>query len=71
MTILYILGAYKDWDHDDPKSENYCPKFPFTWAFTTLIVYWILMPTIAIMMCLFAICKSRSKQGATENQPEI
>ena len=67
----YISGAYKNVNHEDPTSEHYCPGFPFTWAFTTLIVYWILMPTIAIGMCVFAILKNRKEKSVNENQQKI
>ena len=68
---IYISGAYKNVNYEDPTSEHYCPGFPFTWAFTTLIVYWILMPTIAIGMCVFAILKDRKEKSVNENQQKI
>ena len=52
-----FLGAYKNWNHTDPNDPNYCPKIPFNWAFSTLIIYCVLVPCITLVMCLLAFCK--------------
>ena len=53
----FFLGAYKNWNHTDPTNPNYCPKIPFNWAFSTLIIYCVLVPCITLVMCLLAFCK--------------
>ena len=55
--LLCFLGAYKNWNHTDPNDPNYCPKIPFNWAFSTLIIYCVLVPCITLVMCLLAFCK--------------
>jgi len=39
-------GLFNDWNNTDSKDPNFCPGLPFSWVFSTLIVYWILMPGI-------------------------
>ena len=52
-----FLGAYKTWNHTDPNDPNYCPKIPFNWAFSTLIIYCVLVPCVTLVMCVLAFCK--------------
>ena len=62
FNLIWISANYGRWNHNDPDSSNYCPKVPFIWAFSTLIIYCVLVPCITIIMCLFSFCKKPDTQ---------
>jgi len=52
-----VFGAYQTWNSKDPNSPYYCPVFPFGWAFSTLIIWCILIPLLTLLTIFLSIKK--------------
>jgi len=67
---IRVFSEFNSWNNTDPKDPNYCHGLPFNWVFSTLIVYWFLMPGIVFggvkgLMDAFKAMRS-NRQSETE-----
>ena len=43
---VVVFGAYSTWEYNDKSSEFFCEYVPFMFAFSTLIINWLLLAIV-------------------------
>ena len=53
---VVVFSNYSSWTFTDPTSEDFCEKTPMVFAFTLLLIKWLLIPAILVLGCITALC---------------
>ena len=53
---VVVFSNYSSWTYTDQTSEDFCEKTPMVFAFTLLLIKWLLIPTILVLGCITALC---------------
>ena len=53
---VVVFYNYSSWTYTDPSSEDFCEKTPMVFAFTLLLIKWLMIPAIVIVGCITAVC---------------
>ena len=64
---MVVFSNYSSWTYTDPSSEDYCQKTPMVFAFTLLLIKWLLIPTIVMLGCITAVCCPAQRDNTEES----
>jgi len=59
---VVVFGAWSSWTDDlqvylaNPQEYNYCTHLPMTFAFSILILKWVLLPLLIVIVCCCGAC---------------
>ena len=53
---MVVFYNYSSWTYTDHTSDNFCEKTPMVFAFTLLLIKWLMIPAIIVLGCITALC---------------
>ena len=53
---VVVFSNYSSWTYTDHSSPDFCEKTPMVFAFTLLLIKWLLIPAILVFGCITALC---------------
>ena len=53
---MVVFYNYSSWTYTDHRSDNFCEKTPMVFAFTLLLIKWLMIPAIIVLGCITALC---------------
>ena len=62
---MVVFFNYSSWTYTDHTSNDFCEKTPMVFAFTLLLIKWLMIPAIIVLGCITALCCP--KEPNTEN----
>ena len=64
---MVVFSNYSSWTYTDTNSEDFCQKTPMVFAFTLLLIKWLLIPTIVVLGCITAVCCPHQRDNSEES----
>ena len=65
---VVVFSNYSSWTYTDHSSDNFCEKTPMVFAFSLLLIKWLLLPAILILGCITALCCPSQRNNDGQSQ---